>query len=131
MTSQLSAKITLWCSRLLAVVICLLVVFFPSLLRWYQTLRSLGPYGAAAILIGFYCCVPAVLYALRCIDCLVVNILAGEVFAQENVSRIRRIRWCCAWVYLEKRLLVLLRPESTTSYTEMGNCLSRELYCGR
>ena len=23
--------------------------------------------------------------------------------------------WCCAWVYLEKRLLVLLRPESTTS----------------
>ena len=23
--------------------------------------------------------------------------------------------WCCAWVYLEKRLLVLLSPESTTS----------------
>lgn len=100
MTSQLSANITLWCSRVLAAVICLLVVFFPGLLRWYQTLRSLGPYGAAAILIGFYCCVPAVLYALRCIDRLVVNILAGEVFVRDNVSRIRRIRWCCAWVSL-------------------------------
>ena len=53
MTSQLSANITLWCSRVLTAVICLLVVFFPGLLRWYQTLRSLGPYGAAAILIGF------------------------------------------------------------------------------
>ena len=40
------------------------------------------------------------LYALRCIDRLVVNILAGEVFVRDNVSRIRRIRWCCAWVSL-------------------------------
>ena len=30
-------------------------------------------------------------------------------------SRQSRTCWCCAWVYLEKRLLVLLSPESTTS----------------
>ena len=98
MTSQLSANITLWCSRVLAAVICLLVVFFPGLLRWYQTLRSLGPYGAAAILIGFYCCVPAVLYALSCMERLVRNILKEDVFVTQNVRFLRRIRWCCAAV---------------------------------
>ena len=57
MNSQLSAKFTLWCSRGLFILICLLIFAMPGLLRWYQNLRPLGRYGAAAIMIGFYCCV--------------------------------------------------------------------------
>ena len=53
MNSQLSAKFTLWCSRGLFIIICLLMFAMPGLLRWYQTLRPLGRYGAAAIMIGF------------------------------------------------------------------------------
>lgn len=47
MNSQLSAKFTLWCSRGLFIIICLLTFAMPGLLRWYQTLRPLGRYGAA------------------------------------------------------------------------------------
>lgn len=100
MNTKLSAKITRWCSRFLAVLICLLVFAMPALLNWYQQLRSLGPWGAAAILAGFYCCVPVVLYALFCIDRLIGNILAEQVFILNNVRFIRRIRWCCAGVSL-------------------------------
>ena len=98
MNSQLSAKFTLWCSRALFILICLLVFAMPGLLRWYQNLRPLGRYGAAAIMIGFYCCVPAVLYALSCMERLVRNILAQDVFVTRNVRFLRRIRWCCAAV---------------------------------
>lgn len=100
MNPKFSAKITLWCNRVLAALIGVLIFTMPALLRWYQTLRPLGFGGAAAILAGFYGCVPVVLYALLCIDRLVVNILAEEVFTRRNVRFIRRIRWCCAGVSL-------------------------------
>ena len=87
MNSQLSAKFTLWCSRGLFIIICLLTFAMPGLLRWYQALRPLGRYGAAAIMIGFYCCVPAVLYALSCMERLVRNILAEDVFASAGAAR--------------------------------------------
>lgn len=100
MNTKLSAKITLFCNRFLAVVICLLVFAMPGLMQWYQRLRPLAASGTAAILAGFYCCVPVVLYALLCIDRLVGNILADRVFILNNVRFIRRIRWCCAGVSL-------------------------------
>ena len=98
MNSQLSAKFTLWCSRGLFIIICLLTFAMPGLLRWYQTLRPVGRDGAAAIMVGFYCCVPAVLYALSCMERLVRNILKEDVFVTQNVRFLRRIRWCCAAV---------------------------------
>ena len=42
MNSQLSAKFTLWCSRGLFIIICLLTFAMPGLLQWYQTLRPLA-----------------------------------------------------------------------------------------
>ena len=69
-------------------------------LKWggAAVLCALGRYGAAAIMIGFYCCVPAVLYALSCMERLVRNILKEDVFVTQNVRFLRRIRWCCAAV---------------------------------
>ena len=100
MNPKLSAKITLWCNRIVALAVLVLIFFFPRLLGWYQGLRPLGLHGAAAVFFGFYLCVPVVLYALWCIDRLVSNVLAEKIFIQANVRYIRRIRWCCAGVSL-------------------------------
>lgn len=100
MNPKLSAKITLWCNRIVALAVLVLIFFFPKLLEWYQGLRPLGLHGAAAVFFGFYLCVPVMLYALWCIDRLVSNVLAEKIFIQANVRYIRRIRWCCAGVSL-------------------------------
>lgn len=100
MNSKVSATFTLWVNRLLAAGVVVLVFAMPALLDWYQGFRPLGLHGAAAVMGGFYLCVPVVLYALWCIDVLVRNILADRVFVEDNVRRLRRIRWCCASVSL-------------------------------
>ena len=98
MKSETSARISLWVNRILAVLMAVLCFALYDLLVWYRTLRQLPWQVCAAILAGFYLCVPAVLYALWCIEKLLGNVLKGEVFVLPNVRRIRRIRWCCAWV---------------------------------
>lgn len=100
MNSKLSAKFTLWCSRFIALAVIVLIFAFPRLLDWYQGLRPLGLHGAAAVFYGFYLCVPLVLYALWCVDRIILNLLKDTVFVQANVCYTRRIRWCCAGVSL-------------------------------
>ena len=100
MQSQRSAKITLWFSRFIALTVFALIFAMPTLVKWYDEFRTLQPGRPMAILICFYCCVPAVLYALWCMDRLLLSILDGLVFTQNNVSYVRRIRWCCAAVSL-------------------------------
>ena len=72
----------------------------PALLDWYQQLRPLGQHGAAAILIGFYCCVPAVALALWELERVLNNILKDLVFVPRNVKSIRRVCRCCLAVAL-------------------------------
>ena len=100
MNPKLSAKFTLWCSRIITMCVLVLVFLFPNLLQWYQGLRPLGLHGAAAVFFGFYLCVPIVLYALWCINQIITNVLKDAVFVIENVRYVRRIRWCCAGVSL-------------------------------
>lgn len=98
MTSHQSAKCTLWINRIIAFVMAVLCVFLYDLLVWYRNLRGLPWQVCAVILIGFYLCTPAVMYALWCIETLLRNILKDDVFIHANVRCIRRIRWCCAAV---------------------------------
>lgn len=100
MTSKLSAKFTLWCNRIIAAAVTVLIFTFPRVLDWYQGLRPLGLHGAAAVYFGFYLCVPVVLYALWCVDRIIANLLRDQVFVLANVRYVRRIRWCCAGVSL-------------------------------
>lgn len=100
MTSKLSANFTLWCSRVIAASVIVLIFAFPRLLSWYQGLRPLGLHGAAAVYFGFYLCTPIVLYAFWCIDRIIANLLKDAVFIPANVRYVRRIRWCCAGVSL-------------------------------
>lgn len=98
MSNQCSAKFSVWCNRILAVLLFVLAFAMPRLLAWYQGFRPLGLQGAAAVFWGFYLCFPVVLYALWCIDRLLKNILSGDIFVMHNVRYLRRIRWCCAGV---------------------------------
>ena len=100
MNKTISAKLTLWVNRLIALVLLALIFLMPTLLNWYLELRTLGPYSAAAILIGFYCCVPAVVFALWEMERLLKNILNSEVFVVRNVRSICRVCRCCLAVAL-------------------------------
>ena len=93
-----STQLTLWANRVLAVLVFALVFFLPGLLRWYSGIRPFRNHGQEALTIDFYLCVPVVEYALWCIDRLVTNVLAQEVFVEKNTGYIRRIRWCCVGV---------------------------------
>ncbi len=98
MSSQLSAKMTLWFGRVIWVGVFCLTFALPWVLRWYQTLRPLGDSAFSAILWGYYACVPAVLYALGAVEGIVKNILSEQIFVLQNVRFLRRIRWCCGGV---------------------------------
>jgi len=98
MTTALSGKITLWVNRFLFLVMVVLCFTVYDLLTWFAGVRQLPWQVSAVILVAFYLCVPVAGYALWCIEGLLKNILAGEVFIMKNVRYVRRIRWCCAGV---------------------------------
>ena len=98
MNSELSAKCTKWCCRFLALVVIVMIFAFPGVLRWLKEVRSMSDTADTAVTAGFYLCVPVALFALWNMDRLVGNVLKKQVFVVENVSFIRRIRWCCAGV---------------------------------
>ena len=98
MDSTVSARVTLWVNRLLALAVAVLVFCMPGLMGWYASVRPLGPKVTAVIIVAYYLCAPVVLYALWCIEKLMGNILADRVFVEDNVRFIRRLRWCCLGV---------------------------------
>ena len=98
MDSTVSARVTLWVNRLLALAVAVLVFCMPGLMRWYASVRPLGPKVTDAIIVAYYLCAPVVLYALWTIEKLMGNILADRVFVEDNVRFIRRLRWCCLGV---------------------------------
>ena len=118
MNSELSAKCTKWCCRILALVVIVMIFAFPTVLGWFRILRHLTDTACTVVMAGFYLCVPVVLYALWTMDRLVGNILKKQVFVTENVCYIRRIRWCCAgisglcvvpsWYYPPLALMVII-----------------------
>jgi len=91
----LSARITLWINRLIALALVVLIFTMPALLRWYETIRIMGSHVSRAISIAFYCCCLPIAGALGDLDRILRNVLKAKVFVSQNVSCIRRIRWCC------------------------------------
>ena len=95
-----SVRLTLLFNRVAAALVVALIPLLPSFMRLYADLRSLDHSQSLAVMIGYYCCVPVVLLALWHLDKLLRNILEELVFTQENVRRIRAIRWCCFGISL-------------------------------
>ena len=96
-----ATKATLFFNRFLAVVMVGLIFFLPAFLEWYVTLRPAMRVSAQwALVLGFYCCAPAVFFALWELDRLLRAILGRQVFVWRNVRSISRVRWCCLAVSL-------------------------------
>ena len=93
-------RITLWVNRIIALAITVLIFTLPAIIEWYCNFRVLQQTERTAITIAFYCCVLVVSAALWNIDRLLQAILDGQVFIRKNVTRIRRIQWCCGLVSL-------------------------------
>ena len=98
MNFQKNARITLYAGRFLGAVVVGLCFFLRDLLSWYHSFRALSWQAAAAILGGYYLCVPMILGALFFMDRLLLSILRGGVFLERNVGFLRRICLCCAGV---------------------------------
>ena len=95
-----STHITLWANRCIALILMVLIFALPAILDWYCTVRDLTGHERTAITTAFYICAVIVLFALWQMEKLLQNLLKKQVFLPENVSRVRRVRWCCAGVSL-------------------------------
>lgn len=93
-------NITLWANRTVALMVAVLLFTLPMLLDWYCQFRILLETERTALSVAFYCCAAVVFVALWNMDALLRSIRSGDVFIQENVSRIRRLQWCCGGVSL-------------------------------
>ena len=92
--------LTLWASRVTAVVVLSLIFTLPLLLDWYGDLLGYHPprRDMTGIAISFDLCAAAILLALWNVEKLLQNILRKHVFEAENVRRMRRIAICCGVV---------------------------------
>lgn len=90
-----SVTVTLWATRLVALILLILIFTLPMLLDWYCQFRTLLPIERTAITAAFYCCAVVIAIALWNMDALLRNIRRGQVFILENVRRIRTVQWCC------------------------------------
>ena len=96
-----AAKATLFFNRFLAATMVALLFVLPDFLDWYVTLRpDMRETARQALIWGFYCCAPAVFFALWELDRLLRAILGRQVFIWPNVRSISRVRWCCLAVSL-------------------------------
>ena len=93
-------RLTLWITRLVALVIAVFLFVLPPLLNWYCTLRNISIVPKTMITIAFYVSVIPISLALWQFDALLRNLLNDKVFLKENVRRIRIIQWCCFAVSL-------------------------------
>lgn len=127
MQTQISARWTLWVNRCLGALVLAILPLLPAILDFYTRLRPLASSARRAILIGYCCCVPVILYASRCIELLLKNILSRQVFVTGNIRCIRHVRWCCAavsiiclpasWFYPPLFFLVLIMAFLTLMVT--------------
>ncbi len=98
---KLSGRVTLYFTRVVAVVAILVAFCLPTLVEYYHTcFRPLAEPIRRAVIFGFYPCLVAALIALWHMDRLLCNILKEQLFVTENVSHIRMVRWCCLAVSL-------------------------------
>ena len=96
-----ATKATLFFNRFLAAAMVGMMFGMPAFLEWYVTLRpAMRETAQQALVWGFYCCAPAVFFALWELDRLLRAILRRQVFIWRNVKSISRVRWCCLAVSL-------------------------------
>ena len=96
--SLVSTKLTRFITWIFSVLLLLLMIFADLILKWF--FGSGRQNTIVVILITFYSCCPAAWCALFSIHRLCTNIIHEEVFILKNVSYMRILSWCCAFVAL-------------------------------
>ncbi|MBQ7415844.1 MAG: DUF2975 domain-containing protein [Oscillospiraceae bacterium] len=99
-SKNLTAVITLWVNRAVALAVGAMLFLLPYVLEWYQEFRWLSETEQLVLSICFYCCAAAIAVALWNVDRMLTDILAGQVFIRKNVKRIQRIQLSCGVVAL-------------------------------
>lgn len=95
---NLSARITLWVNRVVAILIAVLPFLLPAILDWYAGFRYLSILERRTVAICFLCCAVVIFWALWNLDFLLRSILKGDVFTRKNVRALRHVQWCCGIV---------------------------------
>ncbi len=97
--SKWSAIITAILCLMIFVALIVMIAVMPSIADWYyNTLRKGAAGDGKPLLYAFYCCVPAAFLAIYHIIRLMLNIQKGQVFELRNVTHLRFLSWCCAYV---------------------------------
>ena len=97
--SKWSAIITIGLCGLVIAALTTMIFIMPSLTDWYYSGIRKGAAGdGKPLLYAFYCCVPAAFLAIYHLMRLLINVHNGNVFVVRNVTYLRYLAWCCAWV---------------------------------
>ena len=83
---------------LFAVALGIMMIFAPTLGRWYGEFRVFKPVVIRCIIAAFYTCSVPAGVALYCLWRLLRNIRRGEMFVKENCQLLEVISWCCVEV---------------------------------
>ena len=96
-TKDKSVKLSMICIWIFAALLLAADVTAVKLAKWYAGLRFYGtlPYGMLLTISVYMLSIPAwiCLWNLRK---LLLNIMDGKTFVEENVRYLRTVSWCCA-----------------------------------
>lgn len=95
-----SARLSLWCTRVLMVCLVVLIPTAPFVLGWYIELTNKTASLYPVLLTLFYVCLLPAFWALFCLDRLLQNIRKDQIFISFNVTLLRMLSWCCLAVVL-------------------------------
>ena len=104
--SEKSVRLSIFCTRLVMVLLAACAVLLPRMMEWYGDTRQ-GAYAQLyaeahslpLMIVLYLCCIPAA-SALVCLDRLLCAIRKGDVFVERNVTLLRILSWCCFAVAL-------------------------------
>ncbi len=96
--AEKSAKLSLYLTDAILVLIAAMAVCLPRLVGWYVAVTSRHAHMQTTIITVCYVCLPAVLILLYSLRRLLKNIMKQKIFISQNVRWLRTLSWCCVAV---------------------------------
>ena len=93
--SKKSARITLWITYFLMVLLVFFTVILPYGTTWYVEKMGRSERLATVVMLTCYPCVPLAVIALVSLMKFVKNILRGKTLEYDNIRNLKRLCICC------------------------------------
>lgn len=93
-----SIRLSVFFTRLFLGLLALGLFVVPGIAAFFVAVTQKPPVVVTAICAAFYLCAGPAALLLWYLDRLLGSLSRGEVFTRENISRLRRISWCCGAV---------------------------------